>query len=109
MLFYESLSMSFIRSPFTDAFSDFENNAGLRKCKDFNMQLALCKEAYGLHRAQEKCKDEYDDFRECAFGFKQLRRVQLMNEERKKLQKGQLAEPYAEPPPLDSLNKRMNP
>lgn len=70
----ESLSMSFIRSPFTDAFSDFENNAGLRKCKDFNMQLALCKEAYGLHRAQEKCKNEYDDFRECAFGFKQVRR-----------------------------------
>ncbi|CAN7937887.1 unnamed protein product [Ixodes hexagonus] len=100
--------MSFIRTPFTDAFSSFENFEAVKRCREFNMQLALCKEAYGLHRAEKLCKDEYDDFKECVYGFKQAR--QLIQEERKKLyKKGELKEQYAEPPPLDSLNNRTNP
>ncbi|CAN8007112.1 unnamed protein product [Ixodes pacificus] len=114
--------MALIRSPFTDLTSSFENYEAVKRCRDFNMQLSLCKEAYGLHRSEKLCRDEYEDFRECIFGFKQARtegfftgtlrsiRAQLIQEERKKLYKsGELKDQYAEAPPLDSLNNRTNP
>lgn len=103
-------TMALIRSPFTDLVSSFENYEAVKRCRDFNMQLSLCKEAYGLHRSEKLCRDEYEDFRECIFGFKQMRRAQLIQEERKKLYKsGELKDQYAEAPPLDSLNNRTNP
>ncbi|EEC17191.1 conserved hypothetical protein [Ixodes scapularis] len=65
--------MALLRSPFTDLTSSFENYEAVKRCRDFNMQLSLCKEAYGLHRSDKMCRDEYEDFRECIFGFKQAR------------------------------------
>uniref|UniRef100_A0A147BFA4 Putative ubiquinone oxidoreductase n=1 Tax=Ixodes ricinus TaxID=34613 RepID=A0A147BFA4_IXORI len=64
--------MALIRSPFTDLVSSFENYEAVKRCRDFNMQLSLCKESYCLHRSEKMCRDEYEDFSECIFVFKQL-------------------------------------
>ncbi|KAH8031942.1 hypothetical protein HPB51_022140 [Rhipicephalus microplus] len=59
-----------IRTPFTDLVSVLTEAESNRNCQKLSMQLALCREAYGMHRP-EKCENEYEDFKECIFGFKQ--------------------------------------
>uniref|UniRef100_A0A023FMX2 Putative mitochondrial respiratory chain complex i n=1 Tax=Amblyomma cajennense TaxID=34607 RepID=A0A023FMX2_AMBCJ len=95
------------RTPFTDLVSSSVETEGYRKCHKLSMQLALCKEAYGLNRAPEKCKAEDEDFKECMFGFKQRMRVQLMQKERERqFKNGEREQKYAEPATMDGYNMR---
>lgn len=69
------------------------------------MNLVECLEAYGWKRG-DKCKDEIDDYNECAFAIKQMKRVVEMEKERKKQWKSKdnpRKEYYAEPPKIDSF------
>uniref|UniRef100_A0A131XKR0 Putative ubiquinone oxidoreductase n=1 Tax=Hyalomma excavatum TaxID=257692 RepID=A0A131XKR0_9ACAR len=96
-----------IRSPFSDLVSVVAEGESNRNCQKLSMQLALCREAYGMHRADEKCKDEYEDFKECIFGFKQRARVFVMQQEREKqFKNGERKEKYAEMPPVDGFAMR---
>ncbi|XP_037529768.1 uncharacterized protein LOC119407018 [Rhipicephalus sanguineus] len=95
-----------IRTPFTDLVSAVTEAESNRNCQKLSMQLALCREAYGMHRP-EKCQDEYEDFKECIFGFKQRARVVIMQQEREKqFKNGQRKQHYAEMPPVDGFAMR---
>ncbi|XP_077546346.1 NADH dehydrogenase (ubiquinone) 15 kDa subunit [Haemaphysalis longicornis] len=95
------------RTPFTDFMSPTQEAEAVKKCAKFSMQKALCMEAYGAHRAPKMCADEIEDYHECIYGWKQRRRVQLMQEEREKqIKSGERKEKYSEPPPMDTLYGR---
>ncbi|XP_050030732.1 uncharacterized protein ND-15 [Dermacentor andersoni] len=95
------------RTPFTDLVSACVEGESNRNCQKLSMQLALCQEAYGAHRAQEKCAAENEDFKECIYGFKQRARVVIMQRERERqFKNGERKQHYAETPPVDGFAMR---
>ena len=78
-------------------------DAQLTPCADFEMRMADCLEAYGLHKGQEKCEDFISDLRECFYNGKQMQRVVLMREERMRQYKaGERNEKFSKTPAFDA-------
>ncbi|XP_076317341.1 NADH dehydrogenase (ubiquinone) 15 kDa subunit isoform X2 [Tachypleus tridentatus] len=97
--------MSFIRTPFTDFFGCLGASQGNLRCRDFELNMMNCLEAYGLRNGSEMCKNEIDDYKECRSQKKQIKRVEAMQKERQRQYKsGERSKSnlYAEPPKLDS-------
>ncbi|XP_067135244.1 NADH dehydrogenase [ubiquinone] iron-sulfur protein 5 [Centruroides vittatus] len=98
--------MAHIKTPFTDLFGQYGVSLAGRRCRDFEMNVVECLEAYGLRKGKKKCKDEIDDYNECTFALKQLKRVMEMEAERKRRWKNKERagkEYYAPPPKIDSF------
>ncbi|XP_054277730.1 NADH dehydrogenase [ubiquinone] iron-sulfur protein 5 [Macrosteles quadrilineatus] len=94
-----------IRSPFTDLTGNLGHHQHFSRCADFEMAMMECMEAYGMPRAEVKCKDLIDDFKECHSQRKQIMRENAMRMERhKQLLKGERSwkEHYAPAPKPDS-------
>jgi hypothetical protein len=72
-------------------------NAG--SCEWFERQWLDCASQMGLQRANVRCKNEDDDFKECLTNDKKTKRYERMQEERQKRRV-----PYMNPPPIDTLN-----
>ena len=54
------------------------NEKAANPCSYFEIQQGECMEYYGMRRGRYICKDYYDDFLECRFQFKQVRRLFLL-------------------------------
>ena len=74
------------------------------KCKDFELRMIDCLEAYGANReGQEKCADYIADLNECSGMGKQKERVKLMRLERiRQYKAGERKEVWEKPPPEDA-------
>jgi len=73
-------------------------------CADAEMDLALCSERVGVRNTAKVCKQYHDDFMECAYRIKTLKRYNAMNEERKKQ-----GRPYPPAPAPDSIRTWTRP
>jgi len=94
----------FWRTPLTDLTGFFLTLQWNAPCKEIEMHLVDCLEAFGsAKRGKQNCQTLMDDFNECTKKLKQFARINAIREERKRQYKeGILKERYAHPPPLDS-------
>ncbi|KAK2192779.1 hypothetical protein NP493_23g06009 [Ridgeia piscesae] len=53
-------------------------------CADFEIDYVRCASAVGMHRAEKECRNYLDDFLECAWGIKAVKRYEIMQKERRK-------------------------
>ena len=63
---------------YSNALSDWmaiTNEKAANPCSYFEIQQGECMEYYGMRRGRYICKDYYDDFLECRFQFKQVRKL----------------------------------
>lgn len=68
-----TLSVAPIRTPFTDMTAQVGHHDGNMRCFPFQLRWIDCCEAYGREMAKVKCKYLFQDFIECAKGWKQVR------------------------------------
>lgn len=72
------------------------------KCRDFEIGIANCVEAYGYYNAVEKCRPLIEDLNECIFHTKHYKRLTIIKRERERqMKKGQRG--YIEMPRMDLL------
>ncbi|KAK4885169.1 hypothetical protein RN001_001440 [Aquatica leii] len=84
------------RSPFTDLTGCLISHQWHGPCRDFEMKVMDCLEAYGLHNGRIKCDTLIKDFRECAGRRKQDGRVIAMRNERlRQIKSGELSKENA--------------
>ncbi|XP_013782778.1 uncharacterized protein LOC106467016 isoform X2 [Limulus polyphemus] len=98
--------MSFIRTPLTDFFGCLGASQGNLRCRDLELNMMNCLEAYGLRNGSQNCINEIDDYKECRTLNKQRKRVEAMQKERlRQYKSGERSKSnlYAEPPKLDSF------
>ena len=62
----------YIRTHFTDMMSPMFTQQTHPYCKDFDLKLRYCLEAYGKPMAYTKCKDIEEDLHECLHRGKQV-------------------------------------
>ena len=73
------------------------------RCADFELRLADCLEAYGYPASEEKCLPYLRDLQECVISPKQMRRTELMRNERDRQYKaGERKKHFEEEPRMDS-------
>ena len=81
------------RTPWTEALGSTYNYQDHPFCRDFELRLANCVEAYGWYRSQEKCTLLFKDLEECLYSQKRNKRISLMQQERaRQSKKGQKRE-----------------
>lgn len=90
-----------LRTPFTDLPGAILSHQWFGECADLEMKTVDCYEAYGLVRGERKCKDLFDDFKECAKRQKQNNRMFAMRAERERQYSAgeRTAENHYAPPP----------
>ncbi|CAM1293667.1 Uncharacterised protein g802 [Pycnogonum litorale] len=94
--------MSIWRTPFTDMTGNFMTTQYGGRCADIELTAMECIEAYGYHHSKTKCEAYIDDWNECRFLHKQMKRIHLMKEERKKqYAAGKREKLYEDAPKLD--------
>ncbi|XP_011697105.1 PREDICTED: NADH dehydrogenase [ubiquinone] iron-sulfur protein 5 [Wasmannia auropunctata] len=90
------------KGPPTDVFHHIRNLQSLKECAMYEVHYVDCMEAYGYHRGREKCRLLLEDMYECVFKIKRMRRIHLMEEERRRqFNSGERKNRYEETPPLD--------
>lgn len=95
-----------LRTPFTDIPGAIISHQWFGECADMEMKTIDCYEAYGLARGQKKCKDLFDDFKECTYRLKQNNRLFTMTAERERQYKAgerSAENRYAPPPRRESF------
>ncbi|KAH9523708.1 hypothetical protein Btru_040702 [Bulinus truncatus] len=93
------MSLPVIYTPITKLQGTWENLQG-GPCGTHYMDYTRCASRVGLTRAHFECKNEMADFQECITQMKQLDRVRLMMNERKRQKR-----PHMEPLAKDVLER----
>lgn len=93
------------KSPLTDLGGDIVSHQFFGECADMEMKAVDCLEAHGMLKGVKKCNILLENFKECVYKNKQLKRIQAMQLERERQYKaGERSKKnrYAEPPTSDS-------
>lgn len=75
-----------LRTPWTEALGSAYTYQDHPICRDFELRLVDCVEAYGWYRSQEKCNLLFKDLEECLYNLKRNKRLFLMKQERSRLE-----------------------
>lgn len=62
----------FIRTPISDLSGAIGTHQNFGKCRNIEMKMINCFEAYGMNQAETKCVDLIDDYKECFYKTKQV-------------------------------------
>nr|BAN20589.1 NADH ubiquinone oxidoreductase [Riptortus pedestris] len=95
----------FLKSPLTDLTGVVATNQTYGLCREIEMKLINCFEAYGAKRGEKLCANYLSDFDECFNQEKQTKRLYAMNKERNRQYKEgkSLDELYIPPPREDAV------
>ena len=61
----------YIRTPISDMLGPVVSSQR-KPCRDFELRLNKCKEAFGKTMGEKKCMDYLEDYNECCNQFKQV-------------------------------------
>ena len=69
----------FFKTPLTDITGSLFTHQNFGRCRNMEMKVINCFEAYGGERAKTSCKDLIDDYHECYLKFKQVNQISIIN------------------------------
>lgn len=78
---YHAFAEPIFKSPITNWFGASLHAQFNATCKDFELHLAECVEAYGFYKGQEKCEALIRDLDECLHREKRRHRQEIINGE----------------------------
>ncbi|NP_001155303.1 NADH dehydrogenase [ubiquinone] iron-sulfur protein 5 isoform X1 [Apis mellifera] len=78
---YHTFMEPLFTSPITDYFGISLHAQCYSACKDFELRLAECVEAYGFFKGQEKCEPLILDLDECLYKEKRKHRQEIISGE----------------------------
>lgn len=78
---YRTFMEPVFKTPITDLFGISLHSQNYAACKDFELRLAECVEAYGFYKGQEKCEPLILDLDECLYKEKRIHRQEIINGE----------------------------
>ncbi|KAK1118478.1 hypothetical protein K0M31_015175 [Melipona bicolor] len=67
-----------IDSPFNKMSSVLSHAQYHAECRDFELNIAKCIDAYGFHKAIQECKPLIHDFEECLYQEKRRQRFEIL-------------------------------
>lgn len=70
-----------IDSPLNEWSSVMVHSQYLAECRDFELNIAKCIDAYGFHKAIKKCQLLINDFEECVQKEKRRQRFEIISSE----------------------------
>ncbi|XP_006622114.1 uncharacterized protein LOC102672861 [Apis dorsata] len=78
---YRNFMEPIFKTPLTKIFGISIHSQYYSTCKNFELRLAECVEAYGFYKGQEKCKALILDLDECLYKEKRMHRQEIINGE----------------------------
>ncbi|GAB6033023.1 NADH dehydrogenase [ubiquinone] iron-sulfur protein 5 [Chamberlinius hualienensis] len=101
------MALTTLRIPVTDIVGQtLTRQNPMDRCRDFELRVVECAEAYGTRLGVQRCRDYFDDLQECLMQRKQLLRIDAMEKERQRQYKsGERPVKYLPDPKQDVFNR----